>query len=86
MGWPCSNKTLLTDADNGLDLAHRCKLQEFIEKMEQINCMGGIILPCISNHHDVAGGKEDEAATVFHISAIDQMDEMFQIDLRINRS
>ena len=53
MGWPCSNKTLLTDADNGLDLAHRCKLQEFIEKMEQINCMGGIILPCISNHHDV---------------------------------
>jgi hypothetical protein len=33
-----------------------------------------------------AGGKEDEAATVFHMNAIDQMDEMSQIDLRINRS
>ena len=33
-----------------------------------------------------AGGKEDEAATVFHMNAIDQMDEMSQSDLRINRS
>ena len=33
-----------------------------------------------------AGGKEDEAATVSHMSAIDQMDEMSQIDLRIHRT
>ena len=32
-----------------------------------------------------AGGKEDEAATVFHMSAIDQMDKMSRIDLRIHR-
>ena len=44
---------LLTNADNGLGLAHRCKLQELIEKMQQINCMGGTISPCISDHHDV---------------------------------
>ena len=52
-GVACSSKTLLTSADNGLGLAHRCKLQELIEKTEQINWMGGIISPCISNHHDV---------------------------------
>ena len=52
-GMACSSETLLTNADNGLGLARRCKLQELIEKMEQINWMGGIISPCISNHHDV---------------------------------
>ena len=52
-GVACSSKTLLTSADNGLGLAHRCKLQELIKKTEQINWMGGIISPCISNHHDV---------------------------------